>query len=106
MRSIKTLGMVFILTVLPSVLFASPVWYVERVGGSDLTNAIGSFLFVIENPSNSEPLTKVVIPIPSGFSVSSPGGYATVLGRGIGTVSDISSSIVVDFPSPLMPTAQ
>ncbi|MGC8871148.1 MAG: DUF2808 domain-containing protein, partial [Brevinematia bacterium] len=77
--------------------------YIDRVGGSDVVNASGGVLLVVvENPSNSgEPITKVEISIPSGFSVGS--GVVYVLGSGTGNVSDVSGPIVVNFSQYLMP---
>jgi len=87
------------------ILFAfnnSPIAYLERIGGNDKISSSGTLLIVVENPNNSgEPITKILITIPSGFSVSS--GYITVLGQGIGNISDFSGPIIINFSSYLMP---
>jgi len=80
----------------------SPLAYVERIGGSDVVNSSGAILVAVENPSNSgEPISKIEISIPSGFSVSS--GSLNVLGEGSGSVSDVSGPVVVNFSSYLKP---
>jgi len=80
----------------------SPLAYVERIGGSDVVNSSGTILVVVENPSNSgEPISKIEISIPSGFSVSS--GSLSILGEGSGSVSDVSGPVVVNFSSYLKP---
>jgi hypothetical protein len=80
----------------------SPLAYVERIGGSDVVSSSGTILVVVENPSNSgEPISKIEISIPSGFSVSS--GSLSILGEGSGSVSDVSGPVVVNFSSYLKP---
>lgn len=86
-----------------SAFQSSPLGYLQRVGGSDIVGASsGILLLVVENPSNSgEPVTKIEISIPSGFTVGS--GVVYVLGRGYGNVSDVSGPVVVNFSQYLMP---
>ncbi|MEN2998498.1 MAG: DUF2808 domain-containing protein [Brevinematia bacterium] len=98
----KALVLVVSLLVTSEMIFASPVGYVERIGGSDLTNAFGSLMFVLENPTSGEPIARAEISIPSGFSTASAGGYVSVVGRGSGIV-DTSGPIMVNFSTPLMP---
>lgn len=84
-------------------IFATPTFYIERIGGTDLVSTYGNFLVVFENPTNGEPIGKLKVIVPAGFSLSSSGGYVSVLGRGKGDITDISSEVSIEFTTPLMP---
>lgn len=95
--------MVLLFLVLSFNVFSYPTMYLERIGGSDMVSLSGSLMFVLENPSDGEPIISLSISVPSGFSTANAGGYVSVVGNGVGYISDVSGSISVNFSTPLMP---